>query len=133
MSSVRPSEDIRLSDHHNRWPTLYRLGLIAGHSDDTSLCFLLFSISRRSTVTKTMFPLRMANDFSQVTFEENKFSNDSQFSRAAPVVAVVDLVFAESDKVWLHNYEGELLVTRDAGKSWIRWVGTNLRTLTPLR
>jgi photosystem II stability/assembly factor-like uncharacterized protein len=38
--------------------------------------------------------------------------------RAAPISAITQIVFADATTAWILNFKGDLLITRNAGKSW---------------
>lgn len=81
---------------------------------------LLASVVMRTTMTRVTMPFQSVTG---ALIIKPMDGIESQSSSAA-TVAIGDLVFAERDTVWMQNYKGELLITRDGGMSWLPVGGT---------
>jgi photosystem II stability/assembly factor-like uncharacterized protein len=64
--------------------------------------------------------LQPVGSFSEIVFKERNSPTSSARSQAreAPMAAIGELVLAGHDIAWTQNYKGQLLSTRDDGRSW---------------
>lgn len=77
-------------------------------------------IGKRSLITNSAKLSQSMGSLSEGKAKETDLAASVMKSqgRGALISAVGDLVFAGTDRAWIQNYRGELLLTQDAGKSW---------------
>lgn len=96
-----------------------RWGLLVGALISLS-AVVIVNVLERTPSTKFIHQSQQSRLISEEALKISSYSYDATktLDRTAPIDAIGNLNFLGTGGVYLNNYRGELLLTRDAGKSW---------------